>query len=111
MANEKLIKAELLSIPVEYIKKHIVASDSEFLKGYLAGLDAMIAAAAEIPAADAVQVVHGRWIVDRENLKATCSECGKILRFSDEMQIDLLDIERFCYYCGAKMDGGNEDGC
>ncbi len=54
---------------------------------------------------DAVEVVHGRWIVDKEHLKATCSECGKILRFSDEMQIAFLhDEERFCYYCGAKMD-------
>ena len=58
------------------------------------------------PTVDAVEVVHGRWIIDRENLTATCSECGHILRFSDEMQIFLMrDEERFCYYCGAKMDG------
>ncbi len=59
---------------------------------------------------DAEPVRHGRWIVDIKRLKASCSECGKILQFSDEMQISLLrDEERFCYYCGAKMDGGNEE--
>ena len=57
------------------------------------------------PTVDAVEVVHGRWIVDRKRLTATCSECGKKLHFSDEMQILFLrDEERFCYYCGAKMD-------
>ena len=60
----------------------------------------------KIPAADAVEVVHGKWIVDKERLTAACSECGKELRFSDELQIYLFEgNERFCYYCGAKMDG------
>ncbi len=56
-------------------------------------------------------VVHGRWIVDTEHLRANCSECGKMLRFSDEMQIAFLrDEERFCYFCGAKMDLEGSDG-
>lgn len=100
MANEKLIKAELLSIHVEYIKKHIVAGDSEFLQGYLAGLDAMIAAAAEIPAADAVQVVHGRWedvALRFTQVKEKCSICGGIV-YSHGFN--------YCPNCGAKMDGG-----
>ena len=60
----------------------------------------------DAPTIDAVEVVHGRWIVDRERMSAECSECGKGLNFSDEMQIDLLGrMERYCYYCGAKMDG------
>ena len=50
----------------------------------------------------------GRWNVDVVNLKATCSECGIVLRFNDEMQISILrDLERFCYYCGADMRGNN----
>ena len=58
-----------------------------------------------IRTADAAPVVHGRWIVDVSHLRATCSECGKILRFSDEMQIDFLrDEEHFCYFCGAQME-------
>ena len=60
---------------------------------------------------EAARVVHGRWIIDKEHLRATCSKCGKILRFSDEMQIAFLrDEERFCYFCGAKMDGGENNG-
>ena len=51
----------------------------------------------------------GRWNVDVANLKATCSECGIVLRFTDEMQISTLrDLERFCYYCGADMRGDSE---
>lgn len=67
---------------------------------------AVKAVAENAPTVDAVEVVHGHWIVDRERMSAECSECGKGLNFSDEMQIDLLErMERYCYYCGAKMDG------
>lgn len=46
------------------------------------------------PAADVVEVRHGRWIEDHEFFK--CSECGCLTdyRFSN-----------FCPDCGAKMDG------
>jgi hypothetical protein len=51
----------------------------------------------------------GRWNVDVANLKASCSECGIVLRFTDEMQISMFrDLERFCYYCGADMRGDSE---
>lgn len=51
----------------------------------------------------------GRWNVDVANLKATCSECGTVLSFTDEMQIPLLrDLDRFCYYCGADMRGESD---
>lgn len=52
----------------------------------------------------------GHWIIDRENLEAKCSECGRKLYFTDEMQIEFLDDnENFCYRCGADMRGA-EDG-
>jgi hypothetical protein len=64
----------------------------------------------KMPTVEAVEMVHGRWIVDKERFTATCSECGKVLRFSDEMQIVFIkEEERFCYYCGAKMDGTKRD--
>lgn len=64
----------------------------------------------DTPAVPAEPVQHGRWIVDKERLIAECSERGKNLRFSDVMQISFSrDNERFCYYCGAKMDGGNDE--
>ncbi len=69
----------------------------------------------EIPAADVVPVVHGHWIVidddytwDDETgdevyrvLECECSECGERTQ---------KDRPNFCDNCGAKMDGGVEDG-
>ncbi len=56
---------------------------------------------------DAVEVVHGRWIAvpssDMMTGKAyKCSECGK-MRYGSYQP-------NYCQHCGAKMDGGNEDG-
>ena len=52
---------------------------------------------------DAVEVVHGRWIARRftETLfGCECSNCHTT-----------WDAEtNYCPNCGAKMDGGNEDG-
>ena len=58
----------------------------------------------EIPAADVVPVVHGRWNADE-----TCSLCG-------EKSTEGLDatkwnywLPNYCPNCGAKMDGGDEN--
>lgn len=55
------------------------------------------------PIVDAVEVVHGKWIKKKLVMCEAyylCSVCGK-----------LHDQEfNFCNNCGAKMDGGNEDG-
>ena len=52
---------------------------------------------------DAVEVVHGRWeesgVADYK-----CSRCG--FRFTSA---DPISMFQYCR-CGAKMDGGNEDG-
>ena len=59
------------------------------------------------PRVDAVEVVHARWIrriVDHEKpgyFKEECSICG----FDGDAYAFL-----YCPNCGAKMDGGNEDG-
>lgn len=64
----------------------------------------VLAAIDKQPTIEARPVVRGEWIIDKERCTATCSKCGKILRFSDEMQIVFLrEEERFCYYCAADM--------
>jgi len=55
-----------------------------------------------IPAADVVEVRHGRW----EHLNwgfdyDRCTECGYEHRYSD--------VFNYCPSCGAKMDGGQDD--
>lgn len=67
-----------------------------------------------VPAADVVEVRHGRWIGYPECLKYTnaysddhivCSACEECFSILDN------DCERFnfCPRCGAKMDGGVND--
>ena len=54
------------------------------------------------PTVDAKEVVHGRWI-HKGAWHIECSECNYILAHIGE-------AKNYCPYCGAKMDGGNEDG-
>ena len=60
------------------------------------------------PKVDAVEVVHGRWIQDGEldedgNGQYHCSVC-----WAGEKHNPIVDVP-YCWKCGAKMDGGNED--
>lgn len=49
------------------------------------------------PAADVVEVRHGRWIEDGDC--QYCSECGEEHSWADYRAA-------YCDVCGAKMDGG-----
>ena len=56
---------------------------------------------ADVPTVDAVEVVHGRWILKEtcgaHTEKFHCSVCDKIPKS--------LCTEDYCPNCGAKMDG------
>ena len=57
----------------------------------------------DAPTVDAVEVVHGRWtplVKNGFSFGVTCSECNTTWD----------DKSNYCPNCGAKMDGGNEDG-
>lgn len=55
-----------------------------------------------LPAADVVEVRHGRWINGR------CSECGEHAPFWS--MASTYHLSKYCHGCGAKMDGGQGDG-
>ena len=55
----------------------------------------------ELPTADVAPVVHGRWVDGK------CSNCGVDIPTDDAHDAIFENECRFCYYCGAKMDGGN----
>lgn len=65
-----------------------------------------ISLACDVPAADVVPVVHGRWIRFKETDPETgyihmkCSACSAY--WSDPSHADHF---RYCPNCGAKMDG------
>lgn len=56
------------------------------------------------PTVDAVEVVHGRWE------DGICTMCGYPI--PTDSKCDFIDEDDclFCYHCGAKMKGENEDG-
>lgn len=58
----------------------------------------------KIPAADVAPVVHGRLVDGR------CSNCGVDIPTDDAHDVIFGNECRFCYYCGAMMDGERKDG-
>lgn len=54
---------------------------------------------------------HGRWIYgeqdEDDNVKAHCSVCGT----GDCHSVQLMNKIPYCWKCGAKMDGGNNEIC
>lgn len=72
---------------------------------------------ADIPAADVVEVVHGRWVfgkdladsfgsINKNKCHLYCSECrnqavNKTVDNDPDFDVDTP----FCPWCGAKMDG------
>ena len=65
----------------------------------------------DAPTVDDVEVVHGRWIVSGCGFDC-CSECRKVYAdgYLTAMGIKARTQFNYCPNCGAKMDGGNEDG-
>ena len=58
-----------------------------------------------LPTADVVEVVHGRWISDDRDVLFSCSECG--IQISTSW--DYGDLSwNYCPNCGAKMDGDTD---
>ena len=65
--------------------------------------DVVISDIKGMKAADVAPVRHGRWVDGR------CSNCGVDIP-TDDAHDAIFETEcRFCYYCGAKMDGGDSD--
>ena len=65
----------------------------------------------KMPAVDAVEVVHGEWSTIEDEycglIALHCSVCNHEWWFEDDVPIKHY---HYCPNCGAKMDGGNEDG-
>lgn len=62
------------------------------------------------PAADVSEVVHGQWYMldDCANAGVYCSDCGRRVHREEFAYKKLRS--KYCPHCGAKMDGGMNDG-
>ena len=64
-------------------------------------------------AADVAEVVHGEWLRSDDDWNSLttiqCSICGEEWCFETDDDVSLLNY-KYCPNCGAKMDGGNDDG-
>lgn len=63
----------------------------------------------EAPTIDYAPVRHGEWIEDRMDWKCSCCD----ITFNDNLQYIRLaedEMPKYCPHCGAKMDGGKENG-
>ena len=62
------------------------------------------------PNADVAPVVHGRWIGKPicGNDNCRCSECGSWHHIHANLRGEVM--QKYCPNCGAKMDGGADNG-
>lgn len=66
----------------------------------------------DLPAADVVPVVHGEWVRPHwrnSNFCYDCSVCGNEVMHQEYRWRD-KKIYPICPWCGAKMDGGADNG-
>lgn len=102
MADKKrLIYADSGQESVEYLKRHLIVGDSDFLRGYLQGAEALADGLAKLPPVDAVEMVHGHWVSDKADILFHCSVCET--QVSTDWDYDDLSWN-YCPNCGAKMD-------
>ena len=106
MANEKRLIGYDPILFGEFVQslKNTLEVYDPYSDGYEDGID-RITDWLEFNFADAVEVVHGRWIVEVDgnfrNVK--CSACGKDYACHTGM-LQLQNLN-YCPNCGAKMDG------
>ena len=105
-------------------------SDDVYSKGIQRGVEFAIDFLNEAPAADVVEVKHGRWVHDINNLygcsecmeretmspkklKPYCPNCGADMRSKPNLQqsCNQLATNRKCDTCGKRKYGYLCDGC
>lgn len=72
----------------------------------------------DAPTVDAVPVVHGTWLygsgMSRDGSvvyeSIDCSVCEEVFKIESHDRKYWKNRFKNCPFCGAKMDGGNEDG-
>lgn len=119
---------EVLTLNKEYVEREVISEgirkyyyknppNSSYQEGFDRGLDKAQRVILNAPAADVVEVRHGRWIfgkdladsfgsINKNKYHLYCSECRN-QAFNKTVDNDPdFDVDTpFCPWCGAKMDG------
>lgn len=93
------LREELMdAVNAPFLKEMCPASWAEAYESCVRALD-------RVPTLDCAPVVHGYWVEDDTPFvrQRKCSVCGK----SDNPKTAIYG--HYCWYCGAKMDGGKSD--
>ena len=90
----RLINADAIKIPYK-------RDDIYYRNTYSSGVTAMVHAIGKTPTIEAEPVVHGRWILKDDHGSGVCSNCHR--------QDKIDPLAGFCRYCGARMDGGDQN--
>lgn len=106
MEDEKrLIVANALQDEIRKSKDRHRHLDPKIAENHHMEHDAFLELVDNAPTVDAVEVVHGRWepyAIQPNGFVGSyrCAACGNAS----------INDSNYCPNCGAKMDGGNEDG-
>ena len=57
------------------------------------------------PAADVAPAIHAHWAQTSKGV-IYCSNCGAVCGIGAHIE-EVTEDHYFCYYCGARMDGGD----
>ena len=95
----------------EYIRRSDALKGVELFQCGWAEIEAVQSDYIErLPAADVAPVVHGEWYLldDCANAGLYCSVCSRRVH-REEFSYKKLR-SKYCPHCGAKMDGGKDNG-
>ena len=98
---------------IDFVSPFYNAEQNQY---FTMGLQCAYRDAQRFPAADVVEVRHGKWIKTQEPLGwcnvdcAECSVCHESWIVDEDSSIDDYEyMWHYCPHCGAKMDGGTND--
>lgn len=114
MANKRLIDANALKSQIT--RYHTSLTPRYISKLVDAEIGDIIDIIDEAPTVDAVEVVHAHWEDGcaihngKEVYKSIdCSHCEEVFKIESETREYWKARFKVCPFCGAVMDGGNED--
>jgi hypothetical protein len=104
---------ELRSI-MEILTDH---EDIQICNGQLTTFAEALIRIKNAPTVDAVEVVHAQWLdgsgMSRDGSivyeSIDCSHCEEVFKIKSRTREYWKERFKVCPFCGAKMDGGNED--